>query len=134
MPGPVHTMPATQEPFHAMPATPGPVHAMPTTPGPVHIKPATPGPKTIENMGELTMTTDMENLQNAIYLDFWTKRAYPSMSSLAIWFMDLLNRIRELETWTSDFSLPSIVWLAGFFPTRNFTFPEHSQNVPTGVE
>ncbi|XP_051731342.1 dynein axonemal heavy chain 9-like isoform X1 [Ctenopharyngodon idella] len=74
--------------------------------------------------GELTMTTDMENLQNAIYLDqvpdSWTKRAYPSISSLAIWFMDLLNRIRELETWTSDFSLPSVVWLAGFFNPQSF--------------
>lgn len=76
------------------------------------------------SQGELTMTNDMENLQNAIYLDqvpdSWTKRAYPSMSSLAIWFMDLLNRIRELETWTSDFSLPSVVWLAGFFNPQSF--------------
>uniref|UniRef100_A0A672SY14 Dynein axonemal heavy chain 17 n=1 Tax=Sinocyclocheilus grahami TaxID=75366 RepID=A0A672SY14_SINGR len=74
--------------------------------------------------GELTMTNDMENLQNAIYLDqvpeSWTKRAYPSISGLAIWFMDLLNRIKELEIWTSDFSLPSVVWLAGFFNPQSF--------------
>uniref|UniRef100_A0A671R8K4 AAA+ ATPase domain-containing protein n=1 Tax=Sinocyclocheilus anshuiensis TaxID=1608454 RepID=A0A671R8K4_9TELE len=74
--------------------------------------------------GELTMTNDMENLQNAIYLDqvpeSWTKRAYPSVSGLAIWFTDLLNRIKELEIWTSDFSLPSVVWLAGFFNPQSF--------------
>ncbi|XP_077101765.1 dynein axonemal heavy chain 9 [Siphateles boraxobius] len=74
--------------------------------------------------GELTMTNDMENLQNAVYLDqvpdSWTKRAYPSMCGLAIWFMDLLTRIRELETWSSDFSLPAVVWLAGFFNPQSF--------------
>uniref|UniRef100_A0A3B3RIQ7 Dynein axonemal heavy chain 17 n=1 Tax=Paramormyrops kingsleyae TaxID=1676925 RepID=A0A3B3RIQ7_9TELE len=74
--------------------------------------------------GELTMTSDMENLQNSLFLDqvpdTWTKRAYASMSGLAVWFMDLLNRIRELETWTSDFTLPSAVWLAGFFNPQSF--------------
>ncbi|KAL6475225.1 hypothetical protein MHYP_G00162650 [Metynnis hypsauchen] len=74
--------------------------------------------------GELTMTNDMENLQNAIYLDqvpdSWTKRAYPSMCGLALWFTDLLNRIRELESWSSDFSLPPAVWLAGFFNPQSF--------------
>ncbi|XP_069510616.1 dynein axonemal heavy chain 9 [Ambystoma mexicanum] len=74
--------------------------------------------------GELTMTSDMENLQNAIFLDTvpesWTKRAYPSMSGLAGWFVDLLARIKELETWTGDFALPSAVWLAGFFNPQSF--------------
>ncbi|KAK1875066.1 Dynein beta chain ciliary, partial [Dissostichus eleginoides] len=53
--------------------------------------------------GELTMTGDMENLQNAVFLDIvpdgWTKRAYPSMCGLALWFSDLLLRIKELEAW-----------------------------------
>uniref|UniRef100_A0A669CGX6 Dynein axonemal heavy chain 17 n=1 Tax=Oreochromis niloticus TaxID=8128 RepID=A0A669CGX6_ORENI len=74
--------------------------------------------------GELTMTSDMENLQNAIFLDMvpesWTKRAYPSMSGLALWFTDLLARIRELEAWSADFILPSAVWLAGFFNPQSF--------------
>ncbi|XP_056405417.1 dynein axonemal heavy chain 9 [Hyla sarda] len=74
--------------------------------------------------GELTMTSDMENLQNAIFLDMvpdsWTKRAYPSMAGLAAWFLDLLSRIKELETWTGDFALPSAVWLAGFFNPQSF--------------
>lgn len=74
--------------------------------------------------GELTMTSDMENLQNAIFLDLvpdsWTKRAYPSMSGLALWFTDLLARIKELESWSTDFVLPSAVWLAGFFNPQSF--------------
>ncbi|XP_076856222.1 dynein axonemal heavy chain 9 [Brachyhypopomus gauderio] len=74
--------------------------------------------------GELTMTTDMENLQGAIYLDqvpeAWTKRAYPSTCGLALWFTDLLGRVRELEAWSSDFSLPPTVWLAGFFNPQSF--------------
>ncbi|KAM4623876.1 dynein axonemal heavy chain 9 isoform 1-T1 [Polymixia lowei] len=74
--------------------------------------------------GELTMTGDMENLQNSIFLDLvpdsWTKRAYPSMSGLALWFTDLLTRIKELEAWATDFVLPSAVWLAGFFNPQSF--------------
>lgn len=70
------------------------------------------------------MTTDMESLQNSIFLDTvpekWTKRAYPSMSSLTLWFTDLLSRIKELESWSTDFSLPSVVWLAGFFNPQSF--------------
>ncbi|XP_024861684.2 dynein heavy chain 9, axonemal isoform X1 [Kryptolebias marmoratus] len=74
--------------------------------------------------GELTMSSDMEILQNAVFLDVvpnsWTKRAYPSMSGLALWFSDLLARIKELEAWSSDFLLPAAVWLAGFFNPQSF--------------
>ncbi|ELW52442.1 Dynein heavy chain 9, axonemal [Tupaia chinensis] len=74
--------------------------------------------------GELTMTGDMESLQNALYLDMvpepWTRRAYPSTAGLAAWFSDLLNRIKELEGWTGDFAMPSTVWLTGFFNPQSF--------------
>ncbi|MEJ1273094.1 hypothetical protein NN561_003953 [Cricetulus griseus] len=74
--------------------------------------------------GELTMTTEMENLQNALYLDVvpepWARRAYPSTAGLAVWFLDLINRIKELEAWTGDFSMPSTVWLTGFFNPQSF--------------
>lgn len=57
--------------------------------------------------GELTITSDMEDLENALFLDqvppVWAKRAYPSLLGLAAWFVDLLLRIRELETWSTDF-------------------------------
>lgn len=48
--------------------------------------------------GELTITTDMEDLSTALFYDTvpdaWTARAYPSMMGLAAWHTDLLLRIR----------------------------------------
>ncbi|KAI8438867.1 hypothetical protein MSG28_011209 [Choristoneura fumiferana] len=70
-------------------------------------------------IGELTITSVMEELENALFLDqvpaIWSNRAYPSLLGLSAWFVDLLLRLRELETWATDFVLPSSVWLAGFF-------------------
>uniref|UniRef100_A0A3P9MJJ8 Dynein, axonemal, heavy chain 9 n=1 Tax=Oryzias latipes TaxID=8090 RepID=A0A3P9MJJ8_ORYLA len=74
--------------------------------------------------GELTMTSDMESLQNALFLDAvpdgWTKLAYPSTLSLALWFSDLLTRISQLEAWSVSFCLPPVVWLSGFFNPQSF--------------
>ena len=66
----------------------------------------------------------MEELSNALYLDNvptnWNKRAYPSMYALGMWYADLLQRIKELESWTGDFALPAAVWLAGLFNPQSF--------------
>jgi dynein heavy chain len=74
--------------------------------------------------GELTITADMEQLQDALFLEqvpaAWTKRAYPSMYSLGLWYSDLLLRIKELEMWTNDFQLPAAVWLGGLFNPQSF--------------
>jgi dynein heavy chain len=63
--------------------------------------------------GELTITTDMEDLGNSLFFDqvppSWTARAYASMNGLSAWYADLILRIKELESWTSDFSLPTSV-------------------------
>lgn len=57
--------------------------------------------------GELTITYDMEELENSLFLDqvpsSWANRAYPSLLGLIAWFVDLLLRLRELETWSTDF-------------------------------
>lgn len=49
----------------------------------------------------------MEVLENALFLDqippIWTARAYPSLLGLTSWYVDLLMRLRELETWSTDF-------------------------------
>lgn len=49
----------------------------------------------------------MEELENALFLDqvphIWANRAYPSLLGLSAWFVDLLLRLRELETWATDF-------------------------------
>lgn len=74
--------------------------------------------------GELTITADMESLGNSLYLDLipegWAIKAYPSLFGLALWYADLLLRIKELETWTADFQLPAAVWLGGFFNPQSF--------------
>jgi dynein heavy chain len=74
--------------------------------------------------GELTITSDMESLMNSLFFDIvpdnWAKRAYPSMQGLQSWFIDLMMRGKELESWSSDFSLPVTVWLAGFFNPQSF--------------
>ncbi|XP_064623162.1 dynein beta chain, ciliary-like [Lineus longissimus] len=74
--------------------------------------------------GELTITGDMESLSNSLFLDVvpesWAKRAYPSLFSMSMWYADLLQRNKELESWISDFQLPAAVWLAGFFNPQSF--------------
>ncbi|NXL03800.1 DYH17 protein, partial [Mesembrinibis cayennensis] len=74
--------------------------------------------------GELTITSEMEELANALFYDnvpeSWTRYAYPSLLSLGAWYADLLLRMRELEVWTTDFVLPATVWLAGFFNPQSF--------------
>ncbi|XP_033840356.1 dynein heavy chain 9, axonemal isoform X2 [Periophthalmus magnuspinnatus] len=74
--------------------------------------------------GELTMSGEMESLQSSLFLDVvpecWVKKAYPSICGLTLWFTDLLLRVRELETWATDLSLPPTVWLSGFFNPQSF--------------
>lgn len=59
--------------------------------------------------GELTINSDMENLQNDLFMDqvpaSWTKRAYPSSLGLTNWFADMMNRVGELANWTADFNV-----------------------------
>ncbi|CAF1186132.1 unnamed protein product [Adineta steineri] len=74
--------------------------------------------------GELTVTADMEALQESLYLDqvpkTWELRAYPSLFPLSSWFVDLLNRFKDLELWTSDFQLPYAVTLGYLFNPQSF--------------
>jgi len=57
----------------------------------------------------------MEELENALFLDqvpiIWTQRAYPSLLGLTPWFADLLLRLRELETWSTDFVVRKAITL-----------------------
>ncbi|XP_053294795.1 dynein axonemal heavy chain 11 [Pleuronectes platessa] len=74
--------------------------------------------------GELAISSEMEKLQAALFFDnvpdTWTKLAYPSIYSLAIWYNDVLQRCKELDTWTQDLSLPCVVWLSGLFNPQSF--------------
>ena len=66
----------------------------------------------------------MEALSSSLFIDSvpenWVRRAYPSLLPLGLWYADLLQRVKELESWTSDFQLPAAVWLAGFFNPQSF--------------
>nr|CAH7754609.1 unnamed protein product [Callosobruchus chinensis] len=74
--------------------------------------------------GELTITSDMEELDQSLFMDnvpdSWAAKAYPSLLPLALWVGDLSSRIKELEGWTTDFSMPPAVWLGGFFNPQSF--------------
>jgi len=74
--------------------------------------------------GELTITAAMESLGNSLFMDVvpesWAKRAYPSLYGLSQWYADMLQRVKELDSWTGDFQLPPAVWLAGFFNPQSF--------------
>lgn len=66
----------------------------------------------------------MESIQDSLFLDSvpksWSKRAYDSMFGLGQWYADLIVRIKELELWTADFTLPSAVWFGGLFNPQSF--------------
>lgn len=66
----------------------------------------------------------METLEQAIFMDqvpdAWAVKAYPSLLPLAQWVGDLTLRIKELDGWVSDFSMPATVWLGGFFNPQSF--------------
>ncbi|XP_059622514.1 dynein beta chain, ciliary-like [Phlebotomus argentipes] len=74
--------------------------------------------------GELTVTAEMEVLQEDLFYDripeYWERLAYPSCLGLQCWLADLMLRFKELEQWSSDFVLPSSVWLGGFFNPQSF--------------
>jgi dynein heavy chain len=74
--------------------------------------------------GELTITEAMEGLSLALELNkvpsSWESKAYPSTKSLGLWYADLLERIKFLEIWCTDFALPAAVWLGGFFNPQSF--------------
>ncbi|XP_064861656.1 dynein axonemal heavy chain 11 [Oncorhynchus nerka] len=74
--------------------------------------------------GELAISSEMEQIQAALFFDnvpdTWTKLAYPSTYSLAQWYNDVLLRCRELDSWTQDLALPTVIWLSGLFNPQSF--------------
>ena len=81
------------------------------------------------SQGELTITTDMEELGNALFLDTvpdsWTKRAYPSLQGLGGWYADLLLRIKVRATRMKmsiqfPFTHTHLVNVTTFSPTLTF--------------
>jgi dynein heavy chain len=63
---------------------------------------------------------NLKKLSKIVIIHRWASRAYASLNGLSNWYADLLLRIKELESWTADFSLPTSVWLSGFFNPQSF--------------
>ena len=83
--------------------------------------------------GILNMSQPMEDLSTAIGINQWPGRnpystcqweakAWPSMKTLASEFNDMLDRVTQLSTWSSELVTPLSVWLPGLFnPTAYLT-------------
>jgi hypothetical protein len=67
--------------------------------------------------GTLTMSEGMEQLMLALARDAvplcWSALAYPSLRPLGSWVTNLIARAGQLADWTSDFTVPTSVWLSG---------------------
>jgi dynein heavy chain, axonemal len=74
--------------------------------------------------GLLNITDAMEGLANALSLnrvhDSWEKYAYFSKKSLTEWFVDLLLRVQQLNTWQTDMATPKSLWISGLFNPMSF--------------
>ncbi|KAI9004406.1 dynein heavy chain [Hyaloraphidium curvatum] len=74
--------------------------------------------------GTLTFTPAMETNLKAIASNevpkVWMKFSYPSQHSLQVWYADLLQRVKQLESWVADFQVPHSVWLGGLFSPQSF--------------
>lgn len=83
--------------------------------------------------GQLNMSQPMEDLIKAISINQWPGRnpfsqcrweskAWPSMKNLISQFADMMLRIAQLTTWSTDLVTPFSVWLPGLFnPTSYLT-------------
>ncbi|OXB71018.1 UNVERIFIED_CONTAM: hypothetical protein H355_008669 [Colinus virginianus] len=74
--------------------------------------------------GQLNITEAMEQFSDALFAqkvpENWKKISFLSNKSLAPWVKDLLDRVKQLENWSSDLSLPASLWIAGLFNPMSF--------------
>lgn len=82
--------------------------------------------------GQLNMSQSMEDLATAMSLNqvpgrdpfsmcSWEKKAWWSRKSLSSWFVDMVKRHEQLETWVSNFETPYSMWLPGLFNPTAYT-------------
>ncbi|KAH3738284.1 hypothetical protein DPMN_044916, partial [Dreissena polymorpha] len=73
--------------------------------------------------GLVVMSQELENMSlslfNNMVPDMWAKKAYPSLKPLASWVLDLLERMKFIQTWI-DKGLPAVYWISGFFFPQAF--------------
>jgi dynein heavy chain len=83
--------------------------------------------------GVLNMSQSMEDLIAALTINqwpgrnpfstcMWEKKAWPSMKNLLNEYADMVERIKQLQTWTLELKTPRSLWLPGLFnPTSYLT-------------
>lgn len=85
--------------------------------------------------GQLNMSQGMEDMSECLSLNqvpgrnpfhacSWERLAWASRKTLASWFIDLIQRRKQLETWTDNpnLALPFSIWLPGLInPTALLT-------------
>merc|ERR1711988_828971 len=75
-------------------------------------------------LGELQMSQAMEDLQHSLFANkvpaSWEKKAFVSMRPLAGWIDSLMMRLKQLQDWVVDLSMPKAVWITGFFNPQSF--------------
>lgn len=52
--------------------------------------------------------------------DSWATVGYPSLRSLGSWMHNLLQRVAQVQEWTTDLTVPKSVWLSGLFNPQSF--------------
>ncbi|CAG9313552.1 unnamed protein product [Blepharisma stoltei] len=74
--------------------------------------------------GALNITDRMEALSNSLSVNRvpkgWEDVAYFSKKVLGIWFLDMLERVKQLEEWSKELVLPKSLWIAGLFNPMSF--------------
>jgi dynein heavy chain len=74
--------------------------------------------------GDLQMSDRMEQLQAALAEDRvsvgWESKAYPSKRPLGLWFVNFLERHRQLSDWTVELGVPKCTWISGLFNPQSF--------------
>ncbi|KAL0221332.1 hypothetical protein RCL1_001186 [Eukaryota sp. TZLM3-RCL] len=75
--------------------------------------------------GDLTISEQMDRIIDALFSnrvpDNFAAVAYPSLKPLQEWFLNLLERAKQLQDWCSNLStMPSVLWLPGLFNPQSF--------------
>jgi dynein heavy chain len=76
--------------------------------------------------GSLNMSESMEDLAASLGINLvpgrnpyhkcsWEKWAWPSRRPLYSWFLDMLRRVEQLRSWSSNLVTPMSFWLPGIF-------------------
>ncbi|OEH75839.1 hypothetical protein cyc_03720 [Cyclospora cayetanensis] len=74
--------------------------------------------------GALNVTEAMEQLGASLYMgrvpEAWKPYAYASRKQLGSWLLDLVDRVKQLEAWSTEFTLPCPLWISGLFNPMSF--------------